>query len=513
MDSNKDPIESLQLPDRYPHATEPIESIETHISRVFLAGDWAYKIKKPVRFEFLDYSTAALRQRLCERELEINRRFAPDLYVDVVPIRDSPQGWTFLGSGPIVEHAVRMRRFSQDEMALPTLESDSLAPESMIGLADRLAEYHRAAPDAAGVSADVGNETIEPLIPPRLTRDMQGVDALVEPAFRNVRFLVSALSHGSRRDQMRGLETWFQQQVSKDRSRFLKRLTSGRVRECHGDLHLGNLLYRNGQWIAFDAIEFNESFRRIDVASELAFLAMDLEERGFAAHAHRLIDRYLEVSGDYDAAGMLPFYLTYRALVRAKVDLLRQRQTTGDPQAGFSSTGQAYADLAQVYARRRTPELWITFGPSGSGKSVASARIVEHDGFLRLRSDVFRKRRVGLAPEADSRSAFGQSLYTSTASDQTYLELAATAEQLLQDGFSVIVDATFLQRQRRQFFRGIAERIGVTFRILQCMAPVAELRYRVAHRTGDASEATLEVLERQLETLEPLDSQELACLV
>jgi len=508
MAADPNPIQSLSNPDHYPHPTGSIESIETHISQVFLAGEWAYKIKKPVRFDFLDYSTAELRHRLCLRELEINRRFASDLYVDVVPIRDSSQGWTFLGDGPIVEHAVRMRRFSQQDMALAALESGQVSPESMISLADRLCGYHRDAPIAAGQPIESQLESVGPLIPPALTLDDAGVKALVEPIMRNIRFLTSELPASDDLDRMRALEAWFRDRIDRDRARFLKRLIQGRVRECHGDLHLGNLLYHQGEWIAFDAIEFNESFRRIDIASELAFLAMDLEERGFAPHARRLIDRYLEVSGDYDAAGMLPFYLAYRALVRAKVDLIRERQTSQVQSATFSSVGKAYAALAESFVRPRTPELWITFGPSGSGKSVAAAERVAQSGFLRLRSDAFRKRLAGLAPEAVSKSATGAGLYTASASERTYEALADTAERLLLYGWSVIVDATFLERKQRHVFRQLAERMGVVFRILVCEAPVEELQRRILSRQGDASEATLDVLAQQLSRQQPLDPEE-----
>ncbi|HRF00076.1 MAG TPA: AAA family ATPase [Pirellulaceae bacterium] len=518
--SAADPWANLAEPAAYPHPVDRVERIETHISQIVLAGEFAYKIKKPVRFDFLDYSTFELRRHLCRRELEINRRSAPQLYLDVATIRSGADGATFVGSGPIIEHAVRMRRFPADAMAAIRIERDRLAPSALVPLADRLAEMHSAAAIAPRDRSEVpdrfdGGSPLSPLLEiPVFPPDERGAESTVVPARINVTFLAEAFAGTSRHESIRRLRNEVERQAVSERDRRIDRIAAGRIRECHGDLHLGNLILLDGAFVPFDAIEFNERFRWIDVAAELAFLLMDLEDRGFVAHARRVLDRYLERSGDYDLLGVLRFYLGYRALVRAKVERIRQLQQLGVaidgrtplPEAD-ASTG-TYLDLAESYARPSAPRLTITHGLSGSGKSTEAARWVERQGAIRLRSDATRKRLLGLAPEASSGDP--SIAYSSAMTERTYDELVAVARRILADGWSVIVDATFLRRRERDRFVALATEFGLTCGIVDCQAPPDELRRRLAMRTGDASEATLEVLERQLVDHDPLADDELA---
>lgn len=505
-------------PEAYPHLAFEQALLQTHISWVFLAGEFAYKVKKPVRFDFLDYSTPELRRENCFRELQINRRFAPELYLDVVPVCCDSRGWNVRDLGPVVDWAVKMSRFSQQEMLLEVLKHQSLEPGQMIPLADYLARDHRGAEvvcrsdderKARGFSESV----------PWMSADDRGVAVSLLPSLKNIAFIEQALQDSPLLARMREVAEWSRQQAAGKSEAFRQRIVRGCIRECHGDLHLGNLIFREGRFLAFDAIEFNESFRWIDVANELAFLLMDLDERGFPRHASVLLDRYLEVTGDYELLEVLRYYQTYRALVRFKVAWLRltqlKAQETHDSadDAELDAALVGYLELAESYVQQRHPELLITMGVSGSGKSHAAHRWVEQRSMIRLRSDATRKRLLGLMPEestraTDSSVSTERNAYDSAMTERTYAELLRLSEAAIRCGKSVIVDATFLRRAKRDSFRQLASRLSVPFGIVVCNAPQAELERRVAERTGDASEATVEVLRAQIASTEPLSDDE-----
>lgn len=514
--STPDAFHSLERPEAYPHHAGDLQTRETHISKIFLAGEYAYKIKKPVRFDFLDYSTLELRRACCEKELSINRRFAPELYLDVVSVCRDSVGLNFRGSGVITEWAVKMKRFRQEEMLLEVLRDSKLRPRDCIPLADYLANDHRLSRSIGRDDSHRRSQQISDLVP-RILANESGVDLCLTPAQANLSFLASNLIDIGDRQRIESLSLWSNQFIEQNRSRFLNRILSERIRECHGDLHLGNLLYRSGAFMAFDAIEFNESFRWIDVANELAFLLMDLDDRGFGSTASVVLDRYLEMSGDYDLLGVLRFYQVYRALVRAKVEWIRQSQAPASDAAAehrrLDQLAADYVTLAEQYTRRTERELLITVGVSGSGKSTQSQQWIEQRGFIRLRSDATRKRLLGLSPEdsTDSLStsdAQNSGVYDAQSTARTYAELLKLARQVLVDGYSVVADATFLKRAQREPFFDLANELGVSFGILECEANESELRRRVRDRHGDASEATVEVLEGQLRTRERLTQVE-----
>jgi uncharacterized protein len=286
------------------------------------------------------------------------------------------------------------------------------------------------------------------------------------------------------------------------------------VRECHGDLHLGNMILQDDTVVIFDCIEFNDTFRWIDVASDVAFCTMDLEDRGRRDLAHRFLNAYLEATGDYGLLVPLPFYLTYRALVRAKVAGIRlgQRDISTEEAAPVRQEFESYLDLAQRYTRPARPRLWITHGLSGSGKTYYTQRLLEATGAIRLRSDVERKRLFGLAPLEHS-TGRRLDLYAADVTQRTYAQLAQQATRVIQAGFAAIVDATFLQWAQRDGFRRLAEQLGVPLTILDFQAREATLRQRVARRSAradDASEADLAVLSSQLAAQEPLTAAEQA---
>jgi aminoglycoside phosphotransferase family enzyme/predicted kinase len=475
------------------------EVIETHISWVLLAGDSAYKIKKPVNLGFVDFSTLQRRRHFCDEELRLNRRLAPDLYRDVVPISGSPDA-PVPGGGPAdepIEFAVLMRKFPQEALATHVLERGGLQAGHIDQLAARIAEFHASC-------AVAGEET--PFGTP------ESVVAPVEENFRHLERIRSAARPG-RGPQIERLRSWSEREFAARRTEFAARRRDGCIRECHGDMHLGNMFLEGDRITIFDCIEFNDSFRWIDVLSEIAFTVMDLEDRGRPDYAHRLLNVYLEATGDYEGLAVLPFYLAYRALVRAKVAALRLDQPglTVDEHDALQHELDSYLELAERYTQGRPLFLAVTHGVSGSGKTQGTQAVVEQLGALRLRSDVERKRLFGIAPLDRVPAARVAELYSAGMGRQTYARLADLAEAILAAGFPVVVDATFLKRQARDEFRDLAARLRAAFVILDFQAPERILIERLTRRAAaghDASDASVSVLRQQLKSREPLTGDE-----
>ena len=464
------------------------ELAETHASWVLLTHAFAYKIKKPLTLPFLDYGSLEKREACCRAELSLNRRQAPTLYLDVVPIGGSPEH-PEIGVLPAIEWAVRMRRFDEAGRLDHLLERSDLGAEQIAQLADALHDFHQAAPRA----------------PPG---SRFGAPAQILAAARENFVELRELLPPGDRHRVNNLAHWTEDEFAHHAANFAARKRSGCIREGHGDLHLGNLVLIDGRITPFDCIEFSDDLRWNDPASEVAFLWIDLLDHGACGVAACFLNAWLERSGDFDAVPVLRFYAVYRALVRAKVAALRARQEDGTPGRAELASARRYLDLARRIAVPPAPTLTITCGVSGSGKTTASTRrLTDPDAsdagrLLRLRSDVERKRLFGLAALADSGSAQDAGIYTAEATTRTYARLRMLSRALLAEGWPVIVDAAFLRRAERAEFRALAEELGVGFAILHTDAPRDELRRRIAARRGDASEATVEVLERQLGWLE-----------
>lgn len=471
----------LLAPAAYPHPAAEVRLIETHISWVLLAGDHAYKIKKPVDFGFLDFSSLEKRRVCCEEEIRLNRRLAPGIYLGVVPVTATGIGH----AGDVLDWAVHMHAFPPDA----TLDREPVITALQIdAIADRVAAFHG---DIACASADGPHGT--PV-------------AVLAPVRENL-CQIAALT-AAPPEQISRLTDWVETSAQRLDTHFAARLASGFVRECHGDLHLGNIAWHEAAPIIFDCIEFNADLRFVDVVSEVAFLCMDLVAREQAGLAWRFLNRYLEHTGDYAGLAALPFYLVYRALVRAKVAALRSSQ--GD--TGSTAEWARYLDLAERLSQPGRPRLILMHGYSGAGKSWLSQQLLEALGAIRLRSDVERKRLFGLAPLARSQPVAGD-IYGPEASQRTFSRLQNLAGELLDAGFPVIVDATFLGRRQRENFSRLAETRGMDWRLVSLSVAPEILRDRITHRQSradDASEADLAVLESQMRNAEPLDERESA---
>ncbi|HSN22521.1 MAG TPA: AAA family ATPase [Usitatibacter sp.] len=490
-------VEALRSPGCYPHAVERVEVVETHISFVLLAGEHAYKIRKPVRLAFLDFSTLEARRRDCEEELRLNRRTAPQLYLDVVRITGTAASPVVGGTGPAIEYAVRMRRFDQDLLFDRLARAGRLGAPDVDALARAVARFHG---EAARADAGSGYGT-----PERVLAD----------ALDNFHDIEARENAEARLRILDDLREWTLAEHHALAPLLAERHVDGFVRECHGDLHLGNVVRLDGAPVLFDALEFDPRLRWIDVMSEAAFVVMDLERRGFAGLAARFLNGWLEESGDYPGLRLLRFYAVYRAMVRAKVACIRAHEPGLDAAARAEAERElaSYLALARRLAHRARPALILMHGLSGSGKTSVAQRLLEAFGAVRVRSDVERKRRHGLEPAARSRSSPGAGLYTSREDRLTYARLAELASWVLASGYPAIVDATFLRRADRDAFRALASAAGASYTIADCVASDRALRARLARRASggtDASEADLAVLELQRSRAEPLARDEAA---
>jgi aminoglycoside phosphotransferase family enzyme/gluconate kinase len=489
-------ILALLDPERYDHPVARVELVETHISWVLLAGEYAYKIKKPVDLGFLDFSTLPKRRHFCEEELRLNRRLAPQIYLGVVPITGTIAAPRIGAAGEPIEYAVKMRRFAQEAQLDRVLGRGELKPQHIDALADELARFHGEIAVAAP-----GTPFGEP----------DAVYAPMHENFEQIRPRVDAALHAP----LVRLEQWTQAAHKRLASVLAARKRDRFIRECHGDAHLANMALLDSKVVLFDCLEFNENLRWIDIMSELAFAVMDLDDRGRPDFGWRLLNRYLEQTGDYAGLGLLRFYQVYRALVRAKVAAIRLSQPglRGEDRARAVGEYQGYMELAERYTQPRATPLLITHGVSGSGKSTVAQMLLESYGAVRVRSDVERKRLAGLHPMARSESELDSGLYSADLSRQTYARLGELARIVIGSGLPVIVDATFLRRVQRDAMRALATSLEVPFVILDTTAPddVLRARVRVRRELGhDVSEATAVVLERQLATRELLGAEERA---
>ena len=487
-------IHSLLDPRCHAHPADCVELIETHASWLLLAGDFAYKIKKPITLPFLDYGSLQQREKFCRAELALNRRFNTDLYLDVVPIGGTPTQ-PRLGAMPAIEWAVRMRRFDERGRLDRVAARGDLQPAHLTRLAVTRCEFQQAAAVAA---------------PDTRFGEPEWVLAAALENFVELRQLLPS----SDQSLVEALARWTDEEFARCATIFDARKSSGFVREGHGDLHLGNLVLIDDKVVPFDCIEFNEDFRWNDPASEIAFVWIDLLDHGRPGLAAWFLNAWLEHGGDFQALTVLRFYAVYRAVVRAKIAALRAQQEEKTQGAAELETARGYLKLAQSIAVPPAPTFTISCGLSGSGKTTASSArlldpaLAQAGSIVRLRSDVERKRLFGLTPLDRSGSVLDGGIYTREATTATFARLQSLARELLVAGWSVIVDAAFLRRAERAAFRALGDELGVSFGILFSEAPLTELRRRLQARSGDASEATVDVLERQIESFEPLDDEE-----
>ncbi len=495
MDSRLPPlIQALHRPACYGHPVQKIELVETHISWVLLTGPYAYKIKKPLNLGFLDFSTLEKRRFFCEEELRLNRRLAPSLYLEVIPITGSSSAPVPGGAGEVIEYAVKMVQFPEAARLDRMLARGELLTEHVDLLAQELAEFH-----ARIAVADADRPFGDP-------------EHVLEPVTQNFTQIRTRLE-AQDQTQLRRLEIWSAMSFGELRNIFENRKRDGCVRECHGDAHLANMVWIDGRVTLFDCLEFNDNLRWIDVMSELAFLVMDLDDRGRSDLARRALNAYLENTGDYAGLTVFRFYQVYRALVRAKVACIRfgQGGLSDEDKRVARAEYRGYANLAERYTQPAPAALIMTHGLSGSGKTWLSQQLLESLDAIRVRSDIERKRLHGLAPGERSGSGIDSGIYSADASQRTYARLAQLATMILRAGHSVIIDAALLRRVQRDEMRAVAEQERARFVILDMQMPESILHARLEQRRrqkNEASEAGMTVLQHQLAAREPLSDDE-----
>ena len=485
-------IEALQNKSFYDHPVDEFRVLETHISWVLLTGPYAYKLKKHIDLGFVDFSTLALGKKYCYEEIRLNRRLAPDLYLKVIPITGTESAPELNGTGEIIDYAVQMVQFSQENLLSHAIEQGSLTAEHIDLLAQEVAEFH--------AKIDIADDDSEWGAP-------ENIIAPVEENFRHLGELFPADTSVQEIVALIRMENerWYDEH----QSLLAQRKSQGFIRECHGDMHLNNMILSEKGVTLFDCLEFNAALRWGDVLSEVAFLVMDLEDRGRADYALRFLNRYLEFTGDYAGVPLLRFYLSYRAMVRAKVAALRfsQHDFSESEAAQIREEFWSYLELAKKYVSQTEPLLMLTHGVSGSGKSYGSSLLLEGMPAIHIRSDVERKRIQSDYQLADSE------LYSQDTTEKTYQRLSDLAQTILQAGWSVIVDATTLKVWQRTLFRELAARLKVPCLLLEFKADREVLESRIVAREAagaDPSDATIKVLAHQLVEEEPLTELEQA---
>jgi len=480
-------VTALQEHPHFGHTTKPIERIETHISSILLTGDYAYKIKKPVDFGFLNFSTLAKRKHYCEEELRLNSRTAPAIYLSVVTINGSIDQPQINGDGPAIEYAVKMRQFQQSGLLGNLLHQGELSNAMIDELADVISKFHSTAA-VTPANSNLGNEA-----------------SVYTPMIQNIEIIQPLLDDPREQDRLNRLRAWSSREHDKLRATLTHRKSDGFIRECHGDLHLDNIAQIDDVVTLFDGIEFNEQLHNIDVISDLAFISMDLIDHSATALAWRLINRYLEHSGDYEGLEVLRFYQVYRAMVRAKIACIRlgQADLSVIEHAETRQQYRDYAALAEQLTVPQKPILILTCGLSGSGKSWLSQQLLELMPACRIRSDVERKR---LFPtlQADHQE-IKMRLYSTEATEKTYQHLLMLAKHVLNYGYSTIVDAAFLKKAQRKPFQALAKSLNYPVVVLHTHTNQNILEERILRRStesGNVSDATLKVLESQVRGFE-----------
>ena len=483
----RDVITFLSDPASYGSDVRTVARCETHGSLVFLAGDCAYKLKRAVKFPYMDYSTLQRREQMCLREFEINRRTAPALYLCVRPVVRGEGGKLRFGtmseSGLIADWVLVMRRFEQDCLLEEMRKKDSLTDALMRSLAETVAHFHARAEATTGFG---------------------GAEALSDVIDENIAILRSRIGRPFDPETVSRYCAQAPASLNKVASLLDNRRAQGRVRHCHGDLHLNNICMIEGRPVLFDAIEFNDAFACIDVFYDLAFLLMDLVRHGLHEHANIVLNRYLELAGDYSGLAALPFFLSCRAAIRAHtaVEAAEAVSAGGGVESGrmgeASRRASALLEQALNHLLPTSPRLLAIGGVSGTGKSTIARALAPSlgasPGAIVVRSDVIRKQLMGVEESVH----LPETAYTAAVTKAVYDQIAERAATVLTAGYSLVADAVYGNEHERLALRGIAERLQVPFQGIWLTAPVQALETRIQSRRGDASDATVAVLRAQL---------------
>lgn len=485
-------IQQMMEPGFYPHpVSEPIPLIQTHISYILLTGDYAYKVKKPMDFGFLDFTTLDLRQHFCQEELRMNQRGAPGIYLEVLPIVQQGDRFALGGDGEPVEYVLKMKQFPQDRLLSSLFERGELTAELMERLGRAVAEFHRITPTTDHIRS-------------------YGPAERVREAFDENYEQTEAYIGGPQTEKQFDQTKAYTDRFFLERAAlFQRRIDQDKIRECHGDLHLRNICYWNDQLLLFDCIEFNEPFRFVDTMFDIAYAVMDLDALGRSDLANAYLNTYLEETGDWEGMLVLPIYLNRQAYVRAKVSsfLLSDPGAPEVVKAEAEKTAANYYRLAWDYTRPRQGQLILMSGISGSGKSTVARQLARQINAIHIRSDAVRKHLAGISIHERG----GDEIYTPEMSDKTYARLQELGLLLAEQGYTVILDAKYDRQTYRHQAIEAAQAQQIPMQILHCTAPVGVIQDRVEQRTTantDIADATTDLLISQQQKWEDFSELE-----
>lgn len=482
------------LRERYlsPPSGESGKLIQTHISYLLIFGQEVYKIKKPVNFGFLDFTSLEKRRYFCEEELRLNRRLAPHIYLDVTPVTLNEKGLVSLGgAGQVVEYAVHMKRLPEEGMLKRIIANPDFNPRLIDEIAQLLSQFHARAETGGKVDEMGAPEVI------RYNHD--------ENFAQTEKYIGCTISS----DQYSSIRSYVDRFFKENSSYLRERVEKHRIRDCHGDLHLEHICIHEGITI-FDCIEFNERFRFSDVAAEVAFLAMDLDFNGYPAYARRFVEAYIDCTHDEGIKVLHNFYRCYYSYVRGKVVSFRldDPATTEQERNTVKETARHYFTLSHRYAMGTViPYLIAMTGLTGTGKTVCARELARRLGARLIQTDVVRKEIAGLSPHEHRYDPVGNGIYSPEMSRRTYEEARRRAEEAITRGESVVLDATHLHDSEREAAWKIAERKGARFHLVNCLCPEETVKERLSARLGrpgEASDGRWEIYVHQRERVDPL---------
>lgn len=472
---------------------QPTQLLQTHISWVILSGPYAYKIKKPVNFGFIDYTNLEKRKHFCDLEITLNKRLASSLYLNVVAITGTEQLPTLEGNGEPIEYAIKMRAFDQNHLFTNLIAHHDLTVEHIEAMSAICASFHQ--------TAEICSDPI-----------LGTPESLMGPIRDNFHVTASFPAGKKYTAELEQIKTWAESTYQKFMPLLAERKAKGYIRACHGDLHLGNMVLFENKPMIFDCIEFNESFRWTDVMSDIGFFTMDLEDKKRPDFASRFVNRYLDLSHDYDGAVLLKFYQSYRAMVRAKVAAIQLEQCDSNSTMGKSLQHnlKSCIELALSYTQIKKPQLILTHGVSGSGKTTYTNQLLKDTSTIRLSADVIRKHLFKLPPFEISPVALQSKLYSDDADKQVSDKLLQLTEMLLKANLTVIVDATFIRRAQRKHFVELAKKLKLNIKALNfnVAEPILNQRLKAREKMITASDANFNIAKQQLAVLEPISTEE-----
>ncbi|MGK7911133.1 MAG: AAA family ATPase [Synechococcus sp.] len=488
-------IQHMLKSDFYPHdVQEPIQLLQTHISYVLLTGEFAYKVKKPMNFGFLDFTTLEKRRFFIQEELRLNQRGAAELYLEVLAISKHESGdYELGGTGEAVEYTLKMRQFPQETLLPQLFDRGELTPDLVVALAKEIASFHSNLTTSDRISS---------------FGSVAGVRAAFDENYEQTAGFIGGPQTQEQFDQTKALTDRF---FAEQAEMLERRVQGGFVRECHGDLHLGNICYWNNRFYLFDCIEFNEPFRFVDVMYDIAYIVMDLQLRKRPDLSALFLNTYIEHTGDYEGLQVLPLYVSRQSYVRAKVTsfMLGDPAISAETKAEVTATAAKYYQLALQCLQPRSGSLYVMCGLSGSGKSTVASALSQTLDAIHIRSDAVRKHLAGInLYERGSSGEFGSGIYTPEMTQKTYDRLQQLGILLASLGYPVILDAKYDKQALRQAIANAAKQHQLPLKFISCEAPLETIRQWLGARTGDIADATADLLDKQIQAFEPLTTEE-----